>query len=196
MATKPTPDARRGRNRWRPLAWGGAAVLLLLPAVAMRFTPEVQWTASDFIVMGAMLAVACGLMELASWLSGDRLYRVAFGTAVVTGFLTVWLNLAVGMFGSEDDALNMMFGGVLLVAAIGSLLAGFRARGMAWAMGATAVAQLLAAATGLVAGLTLGTDEVRGPGLAREALLTASFAGPWLASAQLFRRAAGRKAGA
>lgn len=165
-------------------------MLLLLPAAAMRFTEEVNWAGSDFVVMGVMLTSACALYELGVWLSGSVVYRAGFAIAVVTGFLTVWVNLAVGMFGSEDNPLNPMFGGVLLVAMLGSLLAMFRARGMAWAMGATAVAQLLAAGTGLVVGLTAGTDEAHGPGIAREAFLTACFALPWLASSTLFRKAA------
>jgi hypothetical protein len=189
------PDARRGRNRLRPFIWGGAAMLLLLPAIAMRLGADgVDWDATDFIAMGLMLGVACGLYELATWLSGNMAYRAAFGLAVVTGFLTVWVNLAVGMYGSEGNALNLVFGGVLLVAAAGSLFAGFRARGMAMAMGATAAAQLLAAGIGLAVGLTSGTDEAAGPPLAREAFLTACFALPWLASSQLFRMAARHEA--
>ena len=193
MADTHSFDTRRGHNRLRPLLWGGAACLLLLPAVAMRLgAPGVAWTASDFMVMGALLAVACGLYELATRLSGDRAYRVGFGLAVLTGFLTVWVNLAVGMFGSEGNALNLMFGGVLLVAAIGALLAGFRPPGMARAMFATAAAQLLAAGAGLAVGLATGTNQQHGPKPALEALLTACFALPWLASGQLFRAAARR----
>jgi hypothetical protein len=190
MVTTPDPDSRRGRSRLRPFVWGMAALLLLLPAVAMRFTSEVNWTGSDFVVMGVMLAVACGLYELGVWLSGSTTYRAGFGVAVVTGFLTVWVNLAVGMFGSENNALNLMFGGVLLVAAIGALRSMFRARGMAWAMGATAIAQLLAAGIGLAVGLSLGTDEQHGPGIVREAFFTACFALGWLVSSLLFRKAA------
>lgn len=189
MATTPTPDTTRGRNRWRPLVWGGAAGLLLLPAVAMQFTREVDWTGSDFVAMGVMLAAACALHELAMWLSGNTVYRAAFAVAVVTGFLTVWVNLAVGMFGSEQNALNLMFAGVLLVAALGALLARFRARGMALAMVATSVAQLAAAGIGLVMGLSVGMDEAHGPGIGLEAFLTGLFALPWLASAWLFRKA-------
>jgi hypothetical protein len=166
-----------------------AAVVLLMPAVAMRFTGEVNWSASDFVVMGAMLATACALYELGAWLSRSPAYRAAFGIAVIAGFLTVWVNLAVGMFGSEHNPLNLMFAGVLLVAALGALRARFRARGMARAMGATAVAQMLAAAVGLAIGLTAGMDELGGPGIGREAFLTACFAVPWLASAQLFHKA-------
>ena len=197
MSSTPNPDTRRGRNRLRPFIWGAAACLLLLPAVAMQLGAEgVLWTAGDFIVMGTMLATACGLYELATWLSGNIAYRAGFGLAVLAGFLTVWVNLAVGMYGSEGNAINLLFGGVLLVAATGALLARFRAQGMAWAMGATSVAQLLAAGIGLAVGLNVGTDEVAGPPLAREAFLTACFALPWLASSQLFRAAARREGNA
>ncbi len=189
MASTPTSNTRRG-NRLRPFIWGSAAFLLLLPAVAMRFTTEVDWSAGDFLVMGVMLATACGLYELGVWLSGNPAYRAAFGIAVIASFLTVWVNLAVGMFGSEGNPLNLMFAGVLLVAAIGSLLAMFKARGMARAMVATAAAQLLAAGIGLGVGLTAGTDEPQGPHIALEAFLTACFALPWLVSALLFHKAA------
>ena len=194
MAGTHSFDTRRGRNRLLPFLWGGAACLLLLPALAMRLGASgVVWTASDFMTMGAMLAVACGLYELATWLSGDMAYRAGFALAVVAGFLTAWVNLAVGMSGSEGNAINLMFGGVLLVAATGALLANFRAPGMARAMFATAAAQLLAAGIGLAVGLATGTDEQHGPKPGLEAFLTACFALPWLASGQLFRIAARRR---
>ncbi|HEY4531448.1 MAG TPA: hypothetical protein VIG97_14175 [Luteimonas sp.] len=98
----------------------------------------------------------------------------------------------MGMFGSADDPRNMMFAGVLLVAAVGALLARLRPRGMQWAMVAAAVAQLGAA----LAGAAAGAAEQAGPGgpaHAAEVVLVAAFALPWLASAWLFRRAdAGR----
>ena len=45
---------------WRILriaGWGFAAILLLLPAIAMQFTSEVDWDARDFIVMGALIGM-------------------------------------------------------------------------------------------------------------------------------------------
>ena len=63
-------------NRLRPWVWGGAAALLALPAIAMRFRASgVDWSATDFLVFGAMLAIACGLYELATRMSGDVRYR-------------------------------------------------------------------------------------------------------------------------
>ena len=171
------PSARR-RNRWSLAIWGVAAFLLLLPAVAMRFTSEVNWTAGDFVVMGAMLAIACGAYEVVARMSGNTLYRAAVGIAIVTAFLTVWVNLAVGMLGSEGNPDNLLFGGVLAIGVIGAFTARFRAQGMAYAMVATAVAQ---------AGMTMYALV---GGYAEVVFHVGLFIIPWLLSAQLFRKAA------
>lgn len=173
----------RRANRWRPAIWGGAALLLLLPAVAMQFTREVNWTASDFIVMGAMLCAACLAYELGAWMSGNTAYRAGFAVAVANGFLLVWINLAVGFLGGESNADNLAFAGVLLVGLVGALVARFRTRGMVVAMVATAVAGLLVSVFAWVRGY----EE-------KEVLLAALFAMPWLVSAWLFHKAAREQA--
>ena len=169
-------------NGLRPWIWGAAACLLLLPALAMRFFPDsgVNWTAADFIVMGLLLALACGLYELGAWISGNVAYRMGFGLAALTAFLTLWVNLAVGMLGSGNDIVNLMFAGVLCIAAVGALAAALKPAGMARATAAAAIAQLLAVGVGLA----MREFEPL------ELTLTAMFALPWLASAALFRKAA------
>lgn len=160
------------------MAIWGAAAFLLLPAVAMQLTSEVNWTAGDFIVMGAMLFIACGAYELVARMTSNTSYRAAVGIAIVTAFLTIWVNGAVGMLGSEDNPANLLFGGVLAVGLIGALIARFRSQGMARAMEATAFAQ--AAMTGYA--LVGGYAEV--------VFHVGFFIIPWLLSAQLFRKAA------
>lgn len=163
---------------WRIAAWGMAAMLLLLPLVAMQFTDEVNWTTADFVVFGAMLAGAGGAFELAVRMSRNSAYRVAVGVALATAFLLVWVNGAVGIIGSEDNPANLMFGGVLAVGLVGAVVARFRPRGMARALVATAFAQVLVAVIAAVAGV------------GHIFVATALFGGLWLASAWLFRRAA------
>ena len=171
---KPMPP----RNRLRPYLWSGAALLLLLPAIAMQLgAPGVMWTAADFLVMGVLLATLCGLYEIGARMSGNVLYRAGFGVAALTGFLTVWVNLAVGMLGDEGNPANWMFVGVLLLAVIGAMAAGGKPRGMVLAMLAAAGAQLLAVGVAL----WMGGFETR------ELTLTACFALPWLLAALLFR---------
>lgn len=179
MAANMRNQGERRGGRWRWAMWGGAAALLLLPAVAMRIGDNgVNWTGSDFVVFGAMLLLACGTFELGVWLSRDRAYRAAFGIAIVAGFLMTWANLAVGIIGSENNLANLMFFGVLLVGAIGALIARFKPQGMARALVATAIAQAMAGVVALIQG------SVEGVGL------SAFFVVVWLISAGLFRKAA------
>ena len=163
---------------WRVAVWGAALALLLLPWMAMQFTAEVDWSLGDFLLFGAMLLAACGVMELGARMNGHLAYRAGIAVAAGTGFLLVWINLAVGILGSEHNPANLMFVGVLLVPAIGALAARFHARGMAWALAATAAAQ---AATAAIA-LALGYGY--------ETLLVGVFIAAWTVSALLFRWAA------
>ena len=98
--THDTAGRARGLNggiRW--ILWAGAAVLLSLPAVAMRFTDEVDWTASDFVTFGAMLAVAGIACELVAWTVRRTSLRIVAWCAIALAFLLVWAELAVGLFG-------------------------------------------------------------------------------------------------
>jgi len=188
-----TPDelgAKRARNRWRPFLWGVPTALLLLPLVAMRAgAPGVVWTAADFVVMGVLLYGSAGLFELAARAGGGAAYRLGAGAGIVTGFLLVWINLAVGIIGSEDNPVNLIYAGVLAIALIGSLAARFRARAMSKAMALTGAAQLAVT----IAALLAGWGRWEPPGAAGILVLNAGFAGLWALSALLFRKAAGEE---
>lgn len=144
----------------------------------MQFTHEVQWTAFDFGIFGAMLLAACAVYEFAARKSDSTLYRAAAGLAVIAGFLLTWINLAVGIIGDEHARANLMFFGVLAVGLVGACIARFRARGLSIALVATALAQLVAG----VIGWQLGSIEA--------IALSIVFTLPWLASAGLFKKAA------
>jgi hypothetical protein len=75
----------------------GTGLLLLIPLVAMQFSSGVNWTASDFIVMGALLFVTGSLFVLAAR-RVERKYWVAVGFVVGLAFFYLWAELAVGIF--------------------------------------------------------------------------------------------------
>jgi hypothetical protein len=182
---------RRGRV-WSMAPWVIAALILLLPLVAMQFTDEVVWDETDFAVMGAMLFGACGAYELAARMTGNIAYRAAVGVAVVAAFILIWISLAVGIIGSEDNPANLMYGGVLAVGILGALIVRFQSHGMARALAATALAQALVGVIALIAGL--GSTGADWP--AAVVFLTGFFAALWLISAWLFRKAAREQASA
>jgi hypothetical protein len=117
--------------------------------------------------------------------AGNIAYRFAVGVALAASLLLVWINLAVGIIGTEDDLANSMYVGVLAVGIIGASIGRFRPPGMARALFATALAQALVAVIALIFGLG---SPWSGPGeiLALNGLFVALFVG----SALLFRYAA------
>lgn len=168
-------------TRWRIARWSLAGALLLLPLVAMQFTHEVNWTGSDFLLFGMMLVVAGLAYEVVAHAAGSLPYRLGAFAAVGTGFLLVWVNLAVGILGDGDNPANLVFVAVLIVAVLGAVLARRKPAGMATAMAATAGAQVLAGALAMAGGWGT-TYEI--------ALGTVLFATLWLVSAGLFAKAA------
>ncbi|MBL8553293.1 MAG: hypothetical protein JNL41_03370 [Phenylobacterium sp.] len=85
-------------GRWRLAMWGGAAALLLAPAVAMQVTGEVNWGREDFAVFAGMLIGACGAFEVAAWMTPRPAYRIAAGLVIAAIFVLIWAQLAVGVF--------------------------------------------------------------------------------------------------
>lgn len=146
-------DAGRPGSLWRVAAWAAAALVLILPLVAMQFTDEVNWTVFDFVFAAALLLGVGVLFELAVRKTSDTAYRAAVGIALLAALLLVWVNGAVGIIGSEDNPANLMYGGVLAVGIIGAGLARFRPSGMARTLFAAAIAQVFVTGIALIGGL-------------------------------------------
>lgn len=146
-----------------------------------------NWDLLDFVVFGAMLSVVAIAWLLVRRTSSAKTYRFAAGFALVTAFVLVWVNGAVGIIGSENNDANLLFFGVPAVALVGALIARFRPGGMAYVMFAAAMAQVLIAAVALLAGW--GNE---GPAWPRDILVMSGFfTAMWLLSGLLFRKAAG-----
>ena len=168
---------RKALIPWRIIGWSMVAALLLAPLIAMQFTSEVNWDETDFIAMGFILGSLGLALEFMVSRSDSIAYRIGSGVAILAAFLLIWANLAVGMIGSEDNSYNLLFGGVLAIALIGSIAARFRAAGMAFATAVAGVAQIGVAVGGIA------TDP-------RGAFLSALLSGLWLLAAFLFRKSA------
>lgn len=188
--TNDTLTNPRGSDRstkiLRLTGWILVAGLLITPAIAMRFTDEVQWTTSDFVFAGVILIGAGVIAELAVRASGDWSYRIGAGLAVLPSVLLIWVNGAVGIIGSEDEPANLLYLAVIAAAFVGAVAARFRAGGLSLA---TTCAAALHASIGVVAVLRgWGEGSARWP----QPIIVTSivFCAMWLVSAALFRRAA------
>ncbi len=82
---------------WRSLYWLAAGALLAGNAVAMQLTPEVNWGAEDFLLMGLLLGLVGLAGEGVLRLVRTRAGRVLGLAGVALAFLLVWAQLAVGI---------------------------------------------------------------------------------------------------
>lgn len=165
------------QNPWRLAGWGLVIALLLLPLIAMQFTAEVNWTGFDFVVAGILLGGTALLIELGCRFSRSGAGRAGWAVAVITSLLLIWINLAVGIIGSEDNPANMLYLAVLASVPLGGLLVRFKARGMSYVLVFTAGLQIAVEVVIQVAGL--GAAPV----------INVAFAILWLLAAGLLRNA-------
>ncbi len=165
---------------------GVTASILLIPFIAMRFTSEVNWTFSDFLIMGILIFGTGMAYTLISRISDTLSYKLAVGTGIGTGFFLIWSNLAVGLIASENEDINALYFGLIVLGFAGALVARFQAKGMTWVMGSIAAGQMGIAAFALATGAQhlphSSVTEILGVNL--------FFTVFWTASALLFRQAA------
>lgn len=161
----------------RTAGWSLAAALLALPAVAMQFTEEVQWTGGDFVFAAVVFAIVGGVFEIAARATRNLAYRLATVLAVACAFLQVWINLAVGIIGNEDNPANWTYFAVVLMAVSVAVVALGEARLLARGMWALAVLQVLFS----ILHFANGTPTP---------IVDGFFAALWIAAGRLWLRAA------
>lgn len=159
---------------------------LSVPLAAMLFKVDGwAWGVADFMVMWALMAGAGFAYASITRKTVHLTYRIATGLALLAAFMLVWVNGAVGIIGSEENPANLLYGGVLLVGLIGAILARFRAHGMARALFAMALAQLLVPVIALII-----RKHDFAPGVLPVFGLNACLALLFVGAALLFRHAA------
>lgn len=76
-------------------------VLLSIPLVAMQFSDEVNWTISDFLLMGGLLLGTGLAIELTIRNVSNPKYRLVISMIILTILVLVWVELSVGIFGTR-----------------------------------------------------------------------------------------------
>ncbi|MHB9039713.1 MAG: hypothetical protein ACYC4T_03590 [Melioribacteraceae bacterium] len=160
-----------------------AAVLLLLPLLAMLITKEVDWSLFDFVAAWILLFSAGFTYRMVARKMNNIMYKAAVGVAVGTSLLLIWSNLAVGLIGSEDNPANWMYVGVLAIGFLGAIITRLQPKGMYRVLFSMAFAHALIAVIALIARLDMSAEssaiEILG--------VNGFFVVLWIGSALLFR---------
>ncbi len=165
----------------------GTVLLLLIPFIAMQFSKEVNWSPFDFCVAGLLLFGTGLTYMLVSRRSSNTTFRFAVGLSVMASLMLIWINLAVGIIGSENNPINLMYGGVLLVGIIGGIISRLHARGLSLTLFSMAVAQMFVPIIGLVFWKS-NTSFDEAPGILGIFALNAFFSVLFAGAGFLFRQ--------
>jgi hypothetical protein len=157
---------------------------MLLPITVQAVSGNFGWSIGDFIFVAVILFMGCFLFDLAARRAPNLSYLAGAAAALGAGFGLVVVNGAVGLVGSEDEAHNLLFIAVILVAIIGAVFARGRSPAMARAMFAAAVVHIVVSVALLIKAGGVSDGDPR-----MEVIGLSVFAGIWLASAWLFRNA-------
>ena len=162
-----------------------SALLLLIPLTAKIFFDEMNWDETDFIAAWILFTVTGIIYKLITKNKSSLMYKFASFSAVATGLLLMWVNLAVGLIGNENNPANLMYFAVIIIGLIGAAIGRFKSHGIIRALYVTALAQALVPIIAMLIWkppFNAGVIQVIG--------INAFFVALWLGSAFLFRNAA------
>jgi hypothetical protein len=144
-------------------------------------------------VLAALIIVSPFAM-LSPTLPRSRAYQLAIGLALAATFILFWAIGAGSLMGTHDEhPADLVYLVVPIVGISGANIARFQPRGMARALFATALTQMLVPAIAVIAGLNV--DDQSGLPISMSRLTsftlieTGPFAALYLVSAGLFRKA-------
>ena len=78
----------------------GVCALLTIPFIAMKLGTGVSWSRFDFIVAGILLLGTGLAVEVALRLITRFEYRIAVCLGILAVLALVWIEIAVGLFGT------------------------------------------------------------------------------------------------
>ena len=76
-------------------------ILLAIPFIAMRFTNEVRWSLTDFVIAGVLLLGTGLICEVVLRKVKALKYRLILCAAILFVLFIVWAELAVGLIGTR-----------------------------------------------------------------------------------------------
>lgn len=113
-------------------------------------------------------------------------YKFAVALALILVFVLIWINLAVGIIGNEDNKANLMFVVVLIIGLIGAIKVRLQSIGMSYVMLLLALTHIIVAVIEMI--FQFGSQ---GPIWPFDVIgASCLFAILWFCTALLFRRAA------
>ena len=144
-----------------------------------------NWSPFDFVIWGGILFAAGVVFDVVSRKGRSFSYRAAVGIACLGGFLSFWVNAAVGVIGNDDVANLLLIVVPFGLGLVGALVSQFQPRGMSLTLFAMAAAQAIIP----VIALAWVPVADYSPGVAKVMMLNLFWVAMWLTAGVLFKSA-------
>lgn len=178
---------RRSIRRRMVYVMIATVMLLMIPFTAMMFTSEVNWSPADFIIMGILIAGTGSAYIFISGISDNTSYKIAVGISAITGFLIIWINLAVGIIGDPGNQANLLYAGIFIAGIAGAIISRLKPSGLSLTLYLMSIYQLIIP---LLVIIIPGIKLPQSPEITPVLLFNTFFAGLFAFAGWLFKRAA------
>lgn len=106
------------------------ALIMLIPIIASQFVEGWAWSTFDWTFAAVMIFGTGVVFEIGRSMNPSILYRAGFGLALLAGFLLIWVTGAVGIIGSEDNPVNLMYLAVVVICFLAAISVRFQPRAL------------------------------------------------------------------
>lgn len=135
-------DTSQQRGKFSKPYWPWFVLLVMMMALGgLNLTGQLNWGAGDFIFVAVIFFGGLSAYRFVAGQGHGRVFHLAVALSLITALSMIWITLAVGIIGSEDNQANIMYVVVLGIGLLGSIIARFRAPGMKWTMVWVTIAQ-------------------------------------------------------
>lgn len=117
-----------------------STLFLIIPLTGMLLSAGVNWGLFDFIFAWVIIFGSGFTYKFITSKISNTKYKAALAIAVFTSLFIVWSNLAVGIIGSEDNPVNLIYFVMLFAVIIGGVAVKFHPKGLSILMFAAAAA--------------------------------------------------------
>ena len=180
------------QHKSRLFVWTLVITLILSIFLAMQFQPftdEVQL--DEAVAYVILLLVFGGIYELWQWLKArNKTYHIAFGVGSFGLLFLGWVSGSVGIIGSENNPVNLMYWAVPFVILVGSFISLLKNRGMMYTLFTAAVVQASVPVVALIISPEVSWGNA---GIMGVFVVNTFFVMLFVASALLFRRVTNKK---
>lgn len=116
--------------------------ILLVILVMNQFVKGMTWGLEDFLVAGGLLFGVTIVYEMLNQKKQLVNYKKALSIALGTNLVLIWSNLAVGIIGSENNPVNLIYFSIPIIFLSGAIISNFKASGLAKTLNIMAIVQI------------------------------------------------------